>query len=137
MPKSDPAVFSCDLLKATCTLLKTYAAVGAVVQSRNRIPPTCPCTSWGLAPTMSFSPSSLLLLETQSIQLHWDSINLWDFYSIYLSNFLLCFFFFFHPLSPFSCLSLPQTLVSSFWHDEHFSLLTPSDFAFCCLSSPT
>lgn len=77
-------------------------------------------------PSTSFSPSSLLSLGSHSIQLHWESSRLCDFYSIDLSNFLgvlgggwVVVVFFLPPSLTF--LSLPQTLVSSSWHDEHSS----------------
>lgn len=51
VPKSGPAVLSCEHLKASCTLLKTCAAMGAVKAETPPTPiPTCPCTSWGLTP---------------------------------------------------------------------------------------
>lgn len=62
---------------------------------------------------MSFSPSSLLWLGSQSIQLHWESWAVgFQFYLLLNISVVWFCFFFLPPPSPLTCL-LPQTPISS------------------------
>lgn len=70
--------------------------MGAVVQSRNRIPPTCPCTSWGLAPIHVLQSLFPPLAREPEHPAALDSVRLWDFYSVLSQTFCcgVCLVFF-------------------------------------------
>lgn len=111
VPKSGPAVLSCELLKASCALLKTCAAVGAV--KAETAPP-----SWlvhlslapihvlqSLFPPLAREPEHPATLGELGCRISILFIVKY-FYSVGFG------FFFLHPLSPLTCL-LPQTPISS------------------------
>lgn len=135
VPKSGPAVLSCELLKASCTV-KSLCSCGSC-QSWNSPPiPTCPCTSWAWSPPMSFSPSALLLPEHPAtlgvlgcrtsilfIIKYFCSVDIWFFSSSTLSH-----------LSLVSFLRLISSLLIKAWQalfsftPKWFYLLLPQFF---------
>lgn len=99
--------------------------------------PTCPCTSWGLVPICVlqslFPPLTREPEHPAALGVLGCRISI-----LFIVKYFCCIFFSssstLSHLSPVSFLRL-LLLVCSSRHDEHFSLLIPSDSAFCCLRS--
>lgn len=101
--------------------------MGAVIQSSNRIPLTCLCTSWGPAHIHVLLALGRETEHPATLGQHWTVGFLFSSY-LKLSDVMG---FFLSTLSPFTASSSDSHL----WHDKHLSLLIPCDFFFPSVAS--